>query len=107
MGNIEITNNKDKDTIKVGDAIVLNTSNSSNDIIQSGSGVMQISRSDKFLSKSCVNGTCLIQTHDGIYIETKNSNVLINGQKCIPCDVLKEYSNTDRSFLSFYEKHCK
>lgn len=114
MGNIEINNGKNGATIKVGESVVLKTTEDSNDIIQfgddiiqSGDGVIQTSRTNRYLSKSCVNGTCLIQTYDGMSIETKNPNITINGQKCIPCDVLKEASKTDKTMLLFYEKHCK
>lgn len=59
------------------------------------------------MSKSCVNGNCLIQTRNGLNIETEESNISINGKRCLPCDELREQLETNQSLLPLYEKYCK
>ncbi len=64
-------------------------------------------RNSEYTSKSSINGSSLIRTRDGINSETNESNIIINGKKCLPCDALREQLETNKSLLPLFEKYCK
>lgn len=51
----------------------------------------------------------IIISKDTINIKTSNiKNVHINGEKCLPCEILKKIieKNKDESLLDLYKKYC-